>query len=276
MADAAYATMYRSEWIKGFERDQALLRSTVTTEAIFNGREAVFLVATTNREAVTRGPNGLIPASTDDLNQYTLTIEEKHDLPQKTRFNIFVGQSDQRAIMQANSRGVINRDVDNEIIDALETGTLQVSAVADTMGKGLVNKAITMMVNANIPFDGRITGVLTPAAWAYLSDIPQFASQDYVRGRPMEEGPVTRMRWMGIDWTMHSGLPGIGTASASCFIYHKSAVGHAYASGDIQALSGYNEEQDYSWTRTTLYHGAKLLQNTGVIEILHDDSALSA
>lgn len=276
MADTAYATMYRDEWIKGFERDQALLRSTVTTEAMVSGREAVFLVATTNREAVTRGPNGLIPASTDDLNQYTLTLEEKHDLPQKTRFNIFVGQADQREIMQRNSRGVINRDIDNEIIDALEAGTLQVSASADTMGKGLVNKAITMLVNANIPFDGQITGLLTPAAWAYLSDLPQFTSRDYVRGQPMEDGPVTRMNWMGINWIMHSGLPGIGTSSASNFIYHRSAVGHAYASGDIQALSGYNEEQDYSWTRTTLYHGAKLLQNTGVIEILHDDSALSA
>lgn len=268
--------MYRDEWIKGFERDQALLRSTVTTDAMVSGREAVFLVATTNREAVTRGPNGLIPASTDDLNQYTLTLEERHDLPQKTRFNIFVGQADQREIMQRNSRGVINRDIDNRIITALVAGTLQVSAAADTMGKGLVNKAITMLVNANIPFDGQITGLLTPAAWAYLSDLPQFTSRDYIRGQPLEDGPKTYMNWMGINWIMHSGLPGIGTASASCFIYHKSSVGHAYASGDIQALSGYDEEQDYSWTRTTLYHGSKLLQNTGVIEILHDDSALSA
>lgn len=280
MADVAYATVYRDEWIMGFERYQALLRNTVTTEAVVNGRDAVFLVASSNREAVTRGPNGLIPASGDDLSQYTLTLTEKHDLPQVTRFNSATNQGDRRAIMQRTSRGVINRDIDNVIIDALEAGTIQLSATPTTMSKGLVNAAITRMGNGYIPMDGQVYGLLTPAAWAYLSDIPSFASADYVGDRPLVEGisgvdQADARMWMGIRWFVHTALPGAGTASASCFIYHKSAVGHAY-NGDIQALSGYNDEQDYYWARTTLYHGSKLLQNNGVIEILHDDSALSA
>ena len=62
MAATAYETLYRDEWIAGYERDQSMLRSTVSTDAIISGRDAVFLIATSNREAVTRGPNGLIPA----------------------------------------------------------------------------------------------------------------------------------------------------------------------------------------------------------------------
>lgn len=278
MAATAYATLYRDEWIAGYERDQSLLRSTVATDAMISGRDAVFLIATSNREAVTRGPNGLIPAAVDDLSQVTLTLSEWHDLPQKTQFNIFAGQSDQREIMQKTSRKVINRHVDDVIIDALATGTIEANTTgtATIMNKGIVNRAITLLMNANINTE-RLFGLLTPAAFAYLTDLPSFTSIDYVNDKVLTD-PKARMfhTWMGITWMVHTGLPGIGTADASVFIYDTNAVGHAVATGDIQALSGYNEEQDYSWARTTVYDGAKLLQNAGVVEIHHDDTALSA
>lgn len=278
MAATAYATIYRDEWIAGYERGQAKLRSTVNTDVMINGREAVFLVATSNREAVTRGPNGLIPAAADDLSQVTLTLSEWHDLPQKTRFNIFAGQSDQRDIMQKQSRKVINRHVDDVIIDALATGTIEANttATATIMNKGIVNRALTMLRNSNVGDGSQLFGLLTPAAWAYLSDLPSFTSVDYVNDKVLVEGPQEWARWMGVMWTTHTGLPGIGTADASVFIYDKDAVGHAISTGDIQALAGYHEEQDYSWARTTVYDGAKLIQNAGVIEIHHDDTALSA
>lgn len=277
MAATAYATIYRDEWIAGYERAQSKLRSTVTTDAMISGREAVFLVATSNREAVTRGPNGLIPAANDDLTQATLTLSEWHDLPQKTRFNIFAGQSDQREIMQTQSRKVINRHVDDVIIDALATGTIEANttATATLMSKAIVNKALTMLGNADVD-DGELFGLLTPAAYAYLSDLPSFTSIDYVNDKVLVSGGRDWHEWMGVKWTKHTGLPGKGTADASIFIYAKSAIGHAIATGDIQALAGYNEEQDYSWARTTVYDGAKLLQNAGVVEIHHDDTALSA
>lgn len=279
MADVAYQTLYRDEYIEGFERGQALLRATVTTDTMITGRQAVFLVANSNREAVTRGPNGLIPAASDNLSQPTVTLSEWHDLPQKTRFNIFAGQSDQRAIMQNTSRKVINRHIDDVIIDALATGTREANTSGTTtiMDKGIINKARTMLRNSSVY--GRTFGLVTPAAFSYLSDIPQFTSIDYVNTKvlvDMNDYPSGFHKWMGITWIEHEGLPGVGTSDATCFIYSQEAVGHAIASGDIQALAGYNEEQDYSWARTTVYDGALLLQNAGVVKIHHDDSALSS
>lgn len=283
MADTAYQVLYRDEWIHGFERNQALLRNTVTTQTMTmerGARQAVFLVATSAREAVTRGPNGLIPSDTDDLVQSTVTLAEYHDLPQKTGFNIFAGQSDQRAIMQVTSRSVINRHIDDIIIDALETGTVDANSTAETMTKGLINHATTLLWNAQVQNDGNVFGLLTPAAWAYLSDIPQFTSGDYVNGRPLVQGApssiggVRMVDWLGVKWIMHTGLPAMGTAAAKCFIYHKSAVGHAY--NDIQALAGYQEEQDYSWARTTIYDGALKIQNSGIVVMTHNDLALSS
>ena len=277
MVATAFQTIYRDEWIAGFERDQATLRKTVTTEAMVKGQKATFLVATSNREAVTRGANGLIPASVDDLTQTTVTLEEAHDLPQKTGFNIFAGQSDQRAIMQKTSRGVINRAIDQAIIDQLSTATVTAGAAA-VITKAIVNTALTKLYNADVQNDGLIYGLLTPAAWAYLSDINAFASTDFVNNKPNVEGLPTgpeMRRWLGVTWMSHTLLPGLGTAAAECFVFHKNAIGHAYDSRDVQALAGYHEEQDYSWARTSIYHGALKIQNSGIVKINHDDSALS-
>ena len=278
MADTAFQTMYRDEWIAAFERDQATLRRTVITEAMVKGQKATFLVATSNREAVTRGGNGLIPASLDDLTQSEATLVEKHDLSQKTGFNIFAGQSNQRAIMQELTRKVINRDIDNVIIAILESGTVNANTTASIMTKQLVNIALTKLYNANVPNDGMVFGVVTPAAWAHLSDIPDFASSDYVNAKPLVDGMPTgpeMKRWNGVTWISHTGLTNAGTSSAECYLYHKNAIGHAYDSRDVQSLVGYDEEQDYSWARTSLYHGAVKLQNAGIVVIVHDDSQYS-
>ena len=101
MADTAFQTQYRDEFISGFEQRQSLVRQTVTTEAEVKGNSAVFLVADSGAAtAVTRGVNGLIPARADNLTQNSATLAEWHDLVRRTGFNLYASQSDGRRIMQ--------------------------------------------------------------------------------------------------------------------------------------------------------------------------------
>ena len=117
MADTAYQIQYRQEFIAGFEQRQSLVRNTVTTEAVIKGNQATFLVADSgDATAVTRGVNGLIPARADNLNQYTATLQEWHDLVRRTNFNIFASQGDGRRIMQDTTMAVLNRKIDSDII----------------------------------------------------------------------------------------------------------------------------------------------------------------
>jgi len=89
MAENAFQTMYRQEFIKKFEQRVSLVRKTVTTEAEVNGNTAVFLTAGSgSATAKTRGANGLIPARADDLTQSSATLKEWHDLVRKNKFNI--------------------------------------------------------------------------------------------------------------------------------------------------------------------------------------------
>ena len=271
MADNAFQTQYRDEFIAGFEARQTLLRQTVTTDGNVEGNQYVFLVADSGgAAAVTRGTNGLIPARADNLNQYTATLAEWHDLVRRTRFNIFASQGDGRRIMQQSTMSVLNRKIDADIIAQLTTGT-QNTGSATTFSLALTMNALAILGNNAVPFDGSITCVITPKAYAYLMQVREFASAEYVNNKPFE-GQLLMFRWAGINWIVHPNLPGKGTAAEQCFMYHKSAIGHGCDMASVATAVGYDEEQDYSFARATGFFGSKLLQNSGVVIINHDGS----
>lgn len=276
MAETAFNTMYRQEFIKKFEQRESLVRKTVTTESEVKGNTAVFLTAGSgSATAKTRGANGLIPARSDDLTQSSATLQEWHDLVRKNNFNIYAGQGKQREIMQMTTMAVVNRKIDEDIITALETGTQYAGLTGVPASLALIMKAKAILGNADVPYDGNISMLITPAFEAYLMQTKEFASADYVNNKPFENG-MTMFRWAGINFIVHPNLTGAGTSTEICLMYHKDAIGHACDKESIMTAVGYDDEQDYSFARCSTYMGSKLLQNTGVIQVRHDGSAFAA
>lgn len=272
MAETAFQTQYRQEFIAGFEQRQSLLRDTVTTEAVIKGNQAIFLVADSGAaSAVTRGVNGLIPARSDNLTQNTCLLGEWHDLVRKTGFNIFASQGNQRAIMQDTVMAVINRKIDSQITTELSTGTVTIGAASTPASVSMFQNARVKLSNASVPWDSNITLLCQPSFLAFLEQAPEFTNAQYVDLRPYAgQDPSWRdkpmaYRWRNVLIVEHPNLAGKGTASESNYFYHKSAIGHAADTGGMQNAVGYDEEQDYSFARCTMYMGAKLLQNAGVV-----------
>lgn len=276
MAETAAQTQYRDELVGAFEEGMSWLRQTTVSEAVIKGNTASFLVAGSGgASAVTRGVNGMIPARADDLTQSSATLTEWHDLVRKTRFNIFQSQGDQRRLMQETTKKVLNRRIDADIVTQLDTAT-NTTGVAQTATLALVMKALTKLGNAEIPVEeeDKMWATVTPAFMAYLEEMPEFSSADYVDTKPMT-GPCRRVRrWKGVNWIKHPNLTGVGTSSEKCYLYHQDAVGSAFDSGEgLNTAIGYNDEQDYSYARASSFTGAKLLQQSGIIQMLHDGSA---
>jgi hypothetical protein len=278
MADTAFQTQYRQEFVQGFEARQSLTRDSVTTEVEVKGNSAVFLVADSGgATAVTRGTNGKIPGRADNLAQKTATLREWHDVPERTGFNLFASQGDGRRIMQETSMGVINRKIDSDIITILNTGTVDTGS-AITASLKLVLKAKAILGVAKVPNDGQITVLATPAFMAYMLQVKEFASAEYVTKKPLDTGDTGWKdapgfySFMGLKFIEHPDLPGVGTNAEKCFMYHRSAVGHAAPSDLIQTFAGYDERHDFSWARCTAYMGAALLQNSGIVVMNHDGS----
>jgi hypothetical protein len=275
MADTAFQVQYRQEAIMGFEQGMSLLGSSVTTEAEYKGNQATFLVADSGgATSRTRGVNGLIPSRADNLNQYTATLVENHDLVRRTSFNIFASQGEGRRIMQETSRKVINRAIDQDILVELANAT-QNTGAGVIASLSLVVKAKVILGNNEIDMEeeDNLFFVASPAFEAYLLQIPEFSKASYVDVKPLVGPSRKYRRWAGFNWIFHPKISGRGTATEKCFAYHRAAIGQATNTGGMQALAGYHEEQDYSWARTSVFMGSKILQNAGIVVVNHDGSA---
>ena len=277
MADSAFQTMYRKEFIAGFEKREGLARKTVTTETEINGNEAVFLVADSGgATAVTRGLNGDIPTRPDNLNQYTATLQEWHDVPERTGFNLFASQGDGRRIMQQTSMAVINRKIDDDIHAALDAGTQTLTMTQTSAATFLADcLGLEVTLGENFADEQEPFALITPAFRANLMTLPQFTSSDYINLKPFEGVSKSKaFNWMGVNWIVDGGLPGTGGTTATCYIYSKAAIGHACDMERIATYVGYDDKNDKSWARCTTYMGSKLLQNSGVVKITHNDNTI--
>lgn len=283
MAGAAPQIQYRQEIVLGFTQRQSLLRDTTTREGVIKGNQATFLIASSTNTAVTRGVNGRIPYQDNDNAQVTVTLKEKHVPVEMTGFNIFQSQGNQVSIMQMNSMTGINRDIDLAILTELANGTLDTGATA-VASLAMINKAIAQLMANGVPWDGDVYAVISPSFLMYLTGIASFASADYVTVKPFVNFPglnastVTGQGqgwydWLGVKWIVSSLISGITTSAEKCFMYHRSAIGHAANVADIQAEMDYDKKEDLSWSRCSLYHEAKLLQNSGIAVMNHDGSA---
>lgn len=223
--------------------------------------------------AVTRGTNGLIPYNTAENVQNTAVLQEYHAPYERSGFNIFASQGDQRRIMQNASVAVMNRNIDQVIFDELSTAT-QTTGAAQKATLNLVIKARVLLGNQKVPItdEENMFAVISPAFEGYLMQVTEFSSADYIEVKPFV-GPAKRMRrWAGVNWIVHPSVPGLGTASESCFMYHQNAMGHAANSKEMDVKVDYDGKQDLSWSRASLFHGAKKLQNIGIVIMVHDAS----
>lgn len=272
MATDADIVLYDSEMVGAFQRKKSLLRNTCTTRGMNKGGSFVFDVYGDRTDAaVTRGANGDIPYGQTTQSQLTLTMEEWHAPKEKNGFNIFKGQADQKRAMQEEVVYIANRKMDAQIITALETATVvNTTAVAATYD--FVMAAIVNLANADAG-EGRITGVITPAFFGHLGKVKEFSSAEFTDNKMFSAKPMERtFTWCGVDWIIHTGLTGIGTAAETCFLYNSAAIGHALADGHPRHSADYEEKHDRSWARSTFFGGAKLLQNSGVVKFKHDGS----
>lgn len=280
MSDTAFQTAYRQAFIAGFEQRQSLLRDTVTTEAQIKGNTCVFLVADSGgATAVTRGTNGKIPSRADNNTQNSCTLIEYHDKVEKTGFNIFASQGDQKLIMQMSTMAVLNRTMDINVLDVVAGATITTGAAAP-LNVGLFSKAQATLGAAKVPWDGNITLVCSPAALGVLQLAPEFSNAQYVNVKTNVDDPSWRdapqaLRWRNVLIIPHPMLANVSSpASEYAYMYHKSAVGHAANTAGLDSVVDYNKEEDYSFARTTIFMGSKLLQNTGIVKIPHDATGL--
>jgi len=277
MAIEAAVIQYKKDFVPAFEQKVSLLKLTATKESIMSGNQATFLVSGSSSDtAVTRGSNGQIPYGNPTNAQLTATLVEKHAPYELTGFNVFASQGDQIKVMRSQSINVINRDIDLTLLSELANATQDFGSGTASLATVLGAQAILGNSDVAVEEEDNMFAIISPAFRGYLMQTTEFASGDYVEMKPYG-GPARRMfRWNGINWIVSSRVTGLGTASEICYMYHRNAVGYAVNVGEERIAAGYDDKQDLSWSRASVYHGAKILQNSGIVKITHDGSAFVA
>lgn len=266
--------LYREEYVSAFEQRQSYLRDSVTTESMVKGSSAIFLVTGKADTMKERGVDGLIPAANESDTQITISLKEMHHRATQTGWDIFTGQSDRRRILQERGMKAANKEIDDVILSALDaTTTTYNSGSAITLSYGKLVDIISDLYEAEVDVDGMVTCVWSPKTYARILTFAQATSVDYINQKPLLEGYQAPFRFLGAMHIMHPRVPGVGTSAAKNFVYHKAAIGHAIDNAGIKTDIGFNGEHDYSYARHTVFHGAKVLQNSGIIEVTTDDTA---
>ena len=129
---------------------------------------------------------------TTDNTQNTATLIEAHAPFQRSSFNIFATQGNMKQVMQEEAIGTLNRNIDQKIIDQLDTATLDTGSTGQTAGMNLVGIAQVSLGNNNVPIweEDNMFAVITPAFRHYLMQTTEFANGLYVDVKPLA-GPAT-------------------------------------------------------------------------------------
>ena len=279
MAVQAAITQFKKEMVLTYEQRRSKLSAAATKETMMNGLTVTWVVSGAgSATAVTRGQDGDIPYGGPSNTQVSATLAEQHAPQAMTGFDIFASQGNQTQLMQTNSYAIIRRAQDQAILDELANAT-QDWAPGGSLTIEMISASKAILGNQNVPIEeeDNMFAIISPAAQAYLEQTTEFASADYRDVKPMEGGLATKYRrFMGLNWIVSSMVSGVGTSAEVLYIYHRSALGYAINMGEEKIFAGFNEEQQRSWSLATVYHVAKILQNSGIVKIAHDGSSYVA
>lgn len=274
------AVVYRREFIAAFNTSVTFLKDCGTPQSMDYGSSAVFDVTAVGGRMQTRGIDGRIPRTNVTDTQVTCSLQELVKKFEVTDFEAFKSQSDERAKMNHRIMESVNQEMDYNIMTELANASTSFSASAAPITLDTSTRVIATLAANQVAINpADVTFLVSPFLEAKLQTIQGYASQDYVSVRPLETGgnqfqnQVMKKRWLNVSWIVHPNLPGVGTSSCTCYIWHKRALGVAMPSNQIRYGAGYDDQDHYNYASATLKVGSKILQNSGILKFLHNDLA---
>lgn len=275
-----FRTRHTDEFNYDFERGAggSKLMATVNRRGTVKANTVTFDVVDPGDEMVEKGRDGVIPASDLGLSQVSTTFTRRYKKFKLDDFDAWRANPNMTQAMNERGLAAAWRYVDQAIVDQLDTATTNMGAAAILSTLAEVSEWVETLANNDVDIDNdNVFGVVTHRAWSQMLRIPEFKSSDYTEVKVMDGAYSVKMKnFLGVNWTKWNGLTGKQTASAKCYLYHRSAIGHMLeGTPKVQYFDG--TENDYAgvWYRVT--QASKLLLQRGVVQYLHNDTtALTA
>lgn len=287
--DTAFITSYDAKVHEVFQRRGSYLKSAVRVKTDIVGSTAVF-------QKIGKGV-----ATTKSRHGTITPMNQTHTAPSCTLADFYAGDwvdkldeaktnIAERDAIASGGAMALGRKCDDQITTVLDTTTQTTITLTVTSKATVLATAVEFAEAAwdnDVQNDDEVYCVVTSRYWSQLMMIDQFQNADYVGadGQAFKTGPMVGngkwKDWQGIKWKMQTGLPGAGTATAKCFLWHKSAIGYAIAASSGNVAGRQSVSADITWHGDRAAHfvnhmmsgQACLIDDTGVIEGNLDDTA---
>lgn len=271
--DNAFVKQFEREVHEAYQRMGSKLRHTVRTINQVNGSVAVFQKVGKGT-AATKSTHGMVPVMNLDHSAVEVSLQDFYAGDWVDRLEELKVNIDERQVIANAGAYALGRKTDELIITALaSTPVGQEIADANTgMTLTKIMSALGKLGNADVPDDGQRYAVVGWKQWSEMLSLPEFASADFVGPENLPfQAQMQAKFWLGTYWVPHSGLPVDVNDIRSCFWYHKSAIGHAVAA-DVNTDISWHGDRAAHFINNMMSQGAVLIENTGVVEIMCDET----
>ena len=262
--DASFIKHFEADVHTAYQQQGSKLKNTVRSKNNVRGVSTTFQVI------------GSMTASTKQRNSQITSSGVTHAPVECGLTDYYAGEwvdqldelkvgHDERKALALSGAYALGRKTDGLIITALNGATQSVGESSEALTKERILSAFTLLNTNDVPDDGERYALVSPAQWNQLLSIEEFSSAKYVgEAYPMLSGSESR-KWMGIIWIMHTGLPSSGNGH-TCFVYHKSAVGHA-SGQDIKTDITWHGDYAAHFVNNMMSQGACLIDPKGVVKM---------
>jgi hypothetical protein len=264
--DQAFIKQFESEVHMAYQRMGSKLRNTCRTSNV-TGSTARFQVIGKGT-ANTKTRNGDVTAMELVHTNVEVTMADYYapeyiDKLDELKINI----NERQAVAQS-AAAALGRKTDEIITTAMDSGA-NATAIADATGALVKADLLTLFETfgtADIPEDGQRYLAMSPAGFADLFAINEFASSDYVGPQNLPfAGGMTMKEFLGFKIFSTSAVAG-----GKNFAYHTSAVGLGINS-DVQTELNYVPQKVAHLATSMMSMGAVVIDDDGVYEVLDNN-----
>ena len=264
--DQAFIKQFETEVHLAYQRMGSKLRNTIRSSNV-SGSTARFQKIGTGA------------ASTKTRNGDVSTMELAHTYVEATMADYYAAEYidkldelkiniNERQAVATSAASALGRQTDALIVAAMDAGA-NATQIADVTGALVKADLLTLFETfgtADIPEDGQRYLAMSPAGFADLFNINEFASSDYVGPQNLPfAGGMTMKEFLGFKIFSTSAVAG-----GKNFAYHTTAVGIGI-NADVQTEVNYVPQKVAHLATSMMSMGAVAIDSNGIYEVLDNN-----
>ena len=265
--DQAFIKQFETDVHLAYQRMGSKLRNTVRSTNVTGSTARFQKIGAGTASTKTR--NGNVTAMELAHTNVDVTMADYYAAEYIDKLDELKTNINERQAVAESAAAALGRKTDEIITTAMDAGAnaTQLGAVGSAVSKADLLAAFETFGAADIPEDGQRYIAMSPAGFADLFNINEFASSDFVGPQNLPfAGGMTMKEFLGFKIFSTSAV-----GAGKNFAFHTRAVGLGVNS-DVQTEINYVPEKVAHLATSMMSMGSVVIDNNGVYELLDNNT----